>query len=109
MTRSSGVSIDWEKIENGDEEELSKLEECSELLNSWVQKHNWFYYRDATFIPNVTFRRVDNSIEISWDNNELFDEEEVYYVHKEGCVLVDINLFESVIKELILEYKKILL
>ena len=109
MTRCSGIAIDWKKIELGDEKELLKLEECSELLDSWVQKHNWFYYRDAAFIPDVTFRRVNDSIEISWDNNELFDEEEVCYVNKEGCVFVDIDLFESTIKQLILEYKKILL
>ena len=108
MTRNSGVSFDWEKIENGDKEEMAKLEESSELLDSWVQKHNWFYYRDAVFIPDVTFRRVNDKIEISWDNNELFDDEEVYYVNKAGCVFVDMDLFESVIKELILEYKKII-
>lgn len=60
------------------------------------------------FVPDVTFRSLDNYIEISWDNTSLFEDDEINYVNIRGFKLVDKQVFEEIVKKLIFEYKKIL-
>lgn len=107
MSRDSGLKFDWHKIENGDNQEIEKLERSAELLDLWVQKHNWFYYRDCAYVPDVAFRKVNGKIEISWDNNDIF-EDEILFTSLEGCEYIDLVEFEIVIKELIIQYRKII-
>lgn len=109
VSSSSPIHIDWEKVEAGDDEEIVKMEEICEALDSWGRRHNWSFYRDQSFIPNVAFRKFGDYIEISWDNDRLFEEYDVEYVYKFGQALVDIKRFELTINDLIFEYRKILL
>ncbi len=108
MSRDSGIDIDWNKIENGDKIELEKAEKCAFELDSWNKKHNWFYYRNGAFIPDVTFRLVDDFIEISWDNSSLYNEDKIEYVSLKGFKLLTKSIFEDAIKQLIYEYKRLL-
>lgn len=108
MSRDSGIDIDWGKIDDGDEIEFEKAEKCAFELDSWNKKHNWFYYRNGAFIPDVTFRSVDDFIEISWDNSSLYNVDEIKYVNLRGFKLISKSIFEDVIKQLIYEYKRLL-
>ena len=107
FTRNSNPPVDWDKYDADDEEELQKVEKYALILDSWVEKHNWSYYSNGAYIPDVTFRTKNNKIEISWNNNDLYEEDGVTYTYKEGYVYIDPITFETVIKELILEYKKL--
>lgn len=106
FTRNSNPPINWDKFEADDQDEMQKAEEYASKLDSWVQKHNWMYYNEGAYIPDVTFRNKNNKIEISWNNNDLFEDNDISYTSKEGCIYIDPNTFETIIKDLIMTYKK---
>ncbi len=97
------ILVDFDKLD--DDAELAKAEEYMSKVEDWRRKHNWNFYVVGAFYPNVTFRRHAEKIEVSWNNNNLYDEFGVDYLNKEGCALIDLDIFEKAVRELIIEYK----
>lgn len=70
-----------------------------EKVQAWLWSHNWYNCRDGSFIPNVYFRRVENKIEIEWNNTKSFEGE--IFDNQKGREYVDVHLFTEVIKTFI--------
>lgn len=62
----------------------------------WTFRHSWFSNRAGSMLANVYFRRIENNIEIAW-NNSFFEEKQVFFTKPIGTY--------SISKE---DYKKII-
>lgn len=93
-----------EMCKNCFEEDFDEVEKY-ELLQEWMFRHSWFSARAGSFLADVFFRKINNGIEISWENKELFKEEEIKFMFPRGCICVEVNIFDEIIKKFILNYK----
>ena len=71
----------------------------------WNVRHSWFADRAGAFVPRVYFRKVQNQIEVSWDNKNLYDECKILFNEQRGRALLDISYFKHVIDEFLLDFK----
>jgi hypothetical protein len=81
--------------------EKDEFWEWHENSFEWLDTH-WFRgAADGSNLPHLFFRRVNNNIEICWNNEGLFDDRDIYFCSQQGCKLVDMNVFYKVVKDFI--------
>ncbi|MGZ7440993.1 hypothetical protein [Paenibacillus sp. TH7-28] len=71
--------------------------------NSWTMRHNWFSSRAGSYLASTYFRRVDNKIEISWDNL-FFRENKIIFSQLEGKALISIEEFKKIVFEFLNDF-----
>ena len=86
-------------FDTDDEDEFDKYYDA---LNDWVYDHSWQHECQGGYIADVIFRKVENNIEVSWDNRELYDD--VEYTDLTGYKLIDIDTFTKIIIQLFDDY-----
>lgn len=64
--------------------------------NSWTYRHSWFSNRAGSMLSNVYFRRVNDDIEISW-NNGFFEDNQVVFVVPVGVYTVSKTDFKATV------------
>lgn len=64
----------------------------------WVFNHCWFVARGGAVLPCVYFRRVENFIEISWDN-EFWERKNIVFSSQKDVCMVEFDIFAGVIKK----------
>ena len=75
----------------------------------WEFKHSWFSNRGGSFLPDVFFRRVNDKIEIAWDNESTYSAEGITFINPIGLEYIPIDTFESTIKSFIEDFLENLL
>lgn len=91
-----------ELIKNADEYEFDESDEDDDMYlwyqakSLWIYKHSWFCNRDGSFLTNVYFRRIGDSIDISWDN-VFYREKGIIFVHPRGTSIIAKTEFKGVV------------
>ena len=62
----------------------------------WILNHCWFVARGCAVLPCVYFRRVEDFIEIAWDN-EFWEQSNIIFESPKGIYLVNFEIFTRVI------------
>lgn len=82
------------ELETDDETEIDNW---FEIRQEWYSRHNWFWNKGGSFLPEVFFRKVKDSIEIVWDNVETYKDRGVEFINSKGIQYVPIVEFKNVI------------
>lgn len=98
----TGVEL-YNKSGEFDSEDDEKFDLWYKIRQDWYFTHSWYISRDNGYLPDLIFRRVNENIEISWDNTELY--KDVAFVNPRGTYYVRAEVFERVINEFIKAYK----
>lgn len=69
-----------------------------EKTQDWAFRHSWLAERPGGFLADIYFRRVGRAIEISWDNEHLYSESGIRFVHSKGKALVSLSGFLTATK-----------
>lgn len=70
----------------------------------WEFKHSWFSNRAGSFLPDVYFRRVNDEIEIAWNNKSTYTSERINFINPTGIAYIPVELFEKSIKNFIYDF-----
>ncbi len=98
------TSIDfWNKSGEFDSEDIEEFHEWYEKRQDWYFRHSWYSYCAESYLAEIFFRRVEDLIEIEWDNTNLY--EDVIFLNPKGIYYVDAFQFKKVIDEFIQEFK----
>ena len=73
-----------------------------EKRQDWYFKHSWYSNNGGAYLADVIFRRVNNTIEIAWDNTELYNN--IKYVYPKGVCYIPVELFKIVVEDFIKEF-----
>jgi len=89
-------------FESDDDEEFDAF---FDPLDEWSREHSWIIARLDIYLANVMFRKVDDCIEISWDNHDLY--KDVQFLSLEGCVRIPCEEYRKVILKAVDDYNKL--
>ena len=81
-----------------------EFDEWFEKRQEWYFRHSWYANRGGSYLPDILFRRVDNKIELEWDNSDLY--EGINFINCKGTYYLDILFFQEVIDSFIEDYFK---
>ena len=99
----ANTSIDfYNKSGDYDSDDIDEFDKWFEKRQEWYFCHSWYSNRAGSYLAEVLFRKVDNTIEIEWDNTSLYDG--VYFVNPKGLHYVDIDLFQQIIGDFISDF-----
>ena len=70
----------------------------------WLEAHCLRRAADGSNLPYLFFRRIKDTVEICWDNEGLYDDRGVWFFSKNGCKLVDMNMFYDVVKDFLNDF-----
>lgn len=87
----------------GFESDDEAFDDWHEKRQEWSFRHSWYSSRAGSYLAEIYFRRIGESIEISWDNDCLYDN--IEFINPKGMSYVNSNLFEKVIKQFIKTYR----
>ncbi len=74
---------------------LKEAERFLDAWQPWYFRHAWLTCRDGAYLADVCFRTMDRKVEISWQNEKLFQDEGVCYTHPKGSAYVDVDFFRQ--------------
>ncbi|MBU5316075.1 hypothetical protein KQI30_07305 [Clostridium bornimense] len=78
-----------------DSDDADEFDEWFEKRQEWYFRHSWYSNRGGSYLPDILFRRVNDKIEVEWDNSVLYDG--INFINPKGIYYVDISLFQQVI------------
>jgi hypothetical protein len=67
-----------------------------DAVSSWIFRHSWLCNRAGSIVSNVDFRRVDENIELTWDN-DFWEEYKIYFSNVKGVYIVPKKDFKEII------------
>lgn len=73
-------------------------------LNDWAFSHSWTHARDGLYIPDVMYRKINDTMEISWCGVGIYDG--VEFSSPKGSYLINFNLYCSIINKVTKYYKE---
>ena len=91
---------DYEDDES--DEEIEKIISISEPFYDWQRAHRWLLYGPFLCIPDIIFRRIGDTIEISWDityQQRKYENENIKFISTKGVSYIDANEFYLEIKK----------
>lgn len=91
-------------------ENANKFDSGSELeidlwytaKNRWVLNHCWFIARGGSVLPCVYFRRIEDLIEISWDNI-FWKKKNINFEFQKDTFRIEFSMFTVIITEFLNE------
>jgi len=94
---------DYEDDES--DEEIEKIISISEPFYDWQRAHRWLLYGPFLCIPDIIFRRIGDTIEISWDTTwdityqqRKYENENIKFILTKGVSYIDADEFYLEIK-----------
>ena len=95
---------DYEDDES--DEEIEQIINISEPFYDWQRAHRWLLYGPFLCIPDIIFRRIGDTIEISWDTTwdityqqRKYENENIKFISTKGVSYIDANEFYLEIKK----------
>ena len=88
-----------ELIENADNFESNdncEIDLWYGAKSRWIFNHCWFSNRDGSILPCVYFRRIEKTIEISWDN-AFWMSEGKFFLTQNGVFYISYLLFKQIV------------
>lgn len=78
-------------------------------FDSWFKKrqdwyfiHSWYSNNGGSYLADVIFRRIDNTIEIAWDNSNVYSE--IKFINPKGLYYVPFEIFRDVVNSFIEDF-----
>lgn len=87
---------------NFDSDDDDEFDSWFEKRQDWYFNHSWYSNNGGSYLADVIFRRVGDTIEIAWDNIELHSE--VNYINPKGVYYVPLKLFQDVVDNFIEDF-----
>lgn len=78
-----------------DSDDDNEFDPWFEKRQDWYFNHSWYSNNGGSYLADVFFRRVNNTIEIAWDNTELYNN--IKYVNPKGVCYIPVELFQIVV------------
>ena len=95
---------DYEDDES--DEEIEQIINISEPFYDWQRAHRWLLYGPFLCIPDIIFRRIGDTIEISWDTTwdityqqRKYENENIKFISTKGVSYIDADEFYLEIKK----------
>ena len=85
-----------------DSDDESEFDAYYDKLDEWNQKHRWHYASDGAILADVYFQLVGNKVELSWNNNDLYDDV-MFSTILDGCS-IEKDTFVDVVEEFLRDY-----
>lgn len=82
-----------------DPDDDDEFDSWFEKRQDWYFKHSWYSNNGGSYLADVIFRRVDDTIEIAWDNTELYSK--VKFNNPKGVYYIPFELFQNTIDSFI--------
>lgn len=86
-------------------EDMDVFDAYYDKLDEWSYAHSWLHASNGCFVPDIMFRKINDEIEISWDNENLYDD--VYYISLKGSVRVPCEQYRAVVQKAICDYRRL--
>ena len=87
------IADSYNRQPRGDDE----LDDWADKKEDWEFRHSWYSARAGSFLARVYFRRVDNQIEVSWDNSSTYADNNISFDFPKGICLIDVKEFREVV------------
>ena len=87
------------EFDSDDDEEFDAY---YDKLDDWNERHRWHPASDGAILADLYFQLVGDSVEISWNNEDLYDD--VSFVNVSGGFSVEKTTFVSVVGEFLRDY-----
>jgi len=94
-------AIELQKNSHLETDDQEELDDWYDKRNDWFFDHSWLSSRAGGPLPSLIFRRVGSMIEISWDNENLYKEEEVEFLNPVGVFYVEVGYIEKVVTDFV--------
>lgn len=78
-----------------DSDDDNEFDSWFEKRQDWYFNHSWYSNNGGSYLADVIFRRVNNTIEIAWDNTELYNN--IKYTNPKGVCYIPVELFQIVV------------
>ncbi len=88
-----------------DTDDMDEFDKYYDTLDEWTYPHSWIHAGNGYFIPDVMFRKVDTDIEISWNNENLYDDAK--FTSLTGCVRIPCEQYITIIQNTIETYRRL--
>ena len=89
-------SLELTEKSNIDIEDETELDLWYTAKDRWVSNHSCFSVISDCVIPNMYFRRVNDNVEISW-NNDFWKNREIEFSEEKGIFVLSLDEFKNVI------------
>ncbi|WP_411349025.1 hypothetical protein [Paenibacillus sp. WLX2291] len=90
------------EFDSANEEEF---ERWFDIKQDWEFSHSWFSGRGGSYLPVIYFRRVNDQIEVCWDNEDAYNNQ-VTFLSLKGLEYIPVGIFESVFTGFIEDFLK---
>jgi hypothetical protein len=92
-------SLEYIKLNNLAEPDMDtdKFWFWNDNAYKWLENHWFGMAADDSHLGSIFIRKKDDSIEISWDNNNSFEYQGLHFISVEGVELIPIKEFKEVI------------
>lgn len=85
-----------------DSDDDDEFYEWFKKRQEWYFRHSWYSNRGGSYLADIFFRRVNDTIEVEWDNSVLYNG--INFINPKGIYYVEINLFQQVINEFVEDF-----
>lgn len=85
-----------------DSDDDDEFDSWFEKRQDWHFRHSWYSNNGGSYLADIMFRRVKDTIEIAWDNSDLFDE--IKFINPRGLYYVPVQLFEDTVNSFIKDF-----
>jgi hypothetical protein len=81
------ADIDWDNVDMS----------LRDKIDEWNLHHGYIAYSAGSYLPCLYVRKVQNMLEISWNNKYSCKgrDGEYYFIHKKGVEFIDIRLYRD--------------
>ncbi|AHM67457.1 DUF5984 family protein [Paenibacillus polymyxa] len=87
-----------------DSDNDAEFDQWFDTKQEWEFKHSWFSNRAGSFLPDVFFRRVNDKIEIAWDNESTYSSEGITFMNPIGVEYIPIGIFDSTVRNFVEDF-----
>lgn len=81
-----------------DSENMLEFDLWHTAKNRWILNHCWFIARGGSVLPCVYFQRIEEGIEISWDNS-FWKKDDIVFESLNGVQTVRFETFSGILSE----------
>ena len=87
-----------------DTDDIEEFDKYYDKLDEWNMKHRWHTAASGAILPDLYFEQKGNTVEISWNNNDLYDG--VIFSNILGGARIEKQLFVDVVDKFLKDYAK---
>lgn len=91
-----------DKVRDFDTDDDEIFEKHYQQLYEWERKHRWHSVSNGAILADVFFQKINDMVEISWDNRSEYSD--IEFSEMIGGAYVPIDYFNKIINEFLRDY-----